>query len=99
MRGKVTFAAGTPTLASGSYNITSITDTATGRLTVTIANDFSDTTWTALASLEADGSNGRFIAIENAAQAAGAVTIRVHQQDGTTLADPTAIHFAGLGDL
>lgn len=32
---------GTPTLTAGSYNVTSITDTATGRLTVTIGTDFS----------------------------------------------------------
>ena len=40
----VTVAAGVPTLET-SYNITSITDTAVGRLTVTIATDFSTANW------------------------------------------------------
>lgn len=40
--GKVTYSGGTPTLQAGSTNITSITDTAQGRLTVTIADDFAN---------------------------------------------------------
>ena len=43
----------TPTLTT-SYNVTSITDTATGELTVTIATDFSSANWCCLVSIESN---------------------------------------------
>jgi hypothetical protein len=39
----------TPALNAQSFNMTSITDTATGRLTVTIGTDFSSTAWVGVA--------------------------------------------------
>jgi hypothetical protein len=41
--------AGTPVLSS-SYNVTSIADTAVGRMTVTIATDFSSANWCCIAT-------------------------------------------------
>jgi hypothetical protein len=40
-----TTGAGTPALNAQSFNMTSITDTAQGRLTVTIGTDFSSASW------------------------------------------------------
>ena len=46
----------TTTAIVGSYNITSLTDNAVGWTTVTIATDFSDTTYSAVASSQAPGA-------------------------------------------
>lgn len=102
---KVTVSGGTPTLAS-NYNITSITDTATGRLTVTIATDFSGTDWCCIPSVEGNGTvTGSYaVAIDNGTQAAGSVVLEswlaVPSSGGTenVLTDPAAWHMVGLGD-
>lgn len=105
----VTVSAGTPTLQT-SFNITSITDTATGRLTVTIATDFSSANWCSLVSYEnttanADVSNTAVgeIGVGAATKAAGSVILESHEggTGATTgnLVDPTAWNFAGFGDL
>jgi hypothetical protein len=47
----VTVSGGTPTLAT-SYNVTSITDTGLGQLTVTIATDFSSASWCCQVTVE-----------------------------------------------
>ena len=69
--GYVLVSGGVPTLTS-SYNITSITDTATGRMVVTIATDFSSVNW-ALGGAAAGGATTGVFAqkISDATQAAG----------------------------
>lgn len=103
---KVTVAAGTPTLQTPpAYNITSITDTATGRLTITIATDFSSAQWCCVPGIEVNqgASSDTFsVSIDNASQAAGSVILECWQNvpsgPSVTLADPVAWHMIGMGD-
>jgi hypothetical protein len=85
---KVTVSGGTPTLqATTDYNITSITDTNTGRLTITIATDFSDAQWVCLATVEyavtvgsqsSGGINIPVCVIDSGGQAAGSVLLECY---------------------
>jgi hypothetical protein len=101
--GIATVSAGVPTLAA-SFNITSITDTATGELTVTIATDFASANYAWLASVELPGTtyeeaNVRNVAIRNGSRAAGSVVLDCYDdtEDTHLLADPASWHFAGFG--
>lgn len=100
----VTVSGGTPTLQT-SYNVTSITDTATGRLTITIATDFSSVNYCNQISVEAASNatavaNRRFPCIANGGIAAG--TVELNCWDGTAvnsnLVDPASWHWMALGD-
>lgn len=102
--GKTTVSGGTPTLQN-SYNITSITDTATGRLTWTIATDFSSANWAFLGSVERANTtttvaNARDDCLRNATQAAGALEHECWDKAATNnaLADPASWFMCGLGD-
>lgn len=110
---KVTVSGGTPTLQSGpSYNITSITDTATGRLTITIAADFSSAHWVCAASIQAvsdvtiAGNTSYNSVVLINSQAAGTVVLECVDLGLSTaassidlrLADPDAWHMIGIGD-
>lgn len=91
----VTVSAGTPTLTA-SYNVTSITDSATGVLIVTIANDFSSANWAALLSFRST-TTPQSCQITN--QSTGACTGTVFNSSTAVAADPDAWSFAGFGDL
>lgn len=93
--GYVTWSGGTPTLQT-SYNVTSITDTSVGVLTVTIANDFSTANWSTWASVESSSTN--FFAPRITSKAAGSFIINLTNAGGS-LADPDACSFGGCGDL
>ncbi len=98
----VTVSGGTPTLAV-SYNITSITDTATGRLTVTIATDFSSADWAAVVSGTYTQSTAllRSVTVESTSQAAGSIilnNVEITESSAVSAEDPSAWHFAGFGD-
>lgn len=102
---RVTVSAGTPTLST-SYNVTSITDTATGRLTVTINVDFSSVNWCCQVSVEAASNatavaNRRIPCVANAGLAAGTVEVNCWDQTATNsaLVDPATWFVLGLGDL
>ena len=83
------FAGGT----TASYNITSIVDTAAGRVTVTIATDFSSINWCPVPSTgSAAAFSGTFTAI-----AAGTVELKSWDSAGTNT-DATAMTFVGYGD-
>jgi hypothetical protein len=93
-----TVSGGTPSNAA-SYNITSIADTAVGRLTVTIATDFSSESWVGLTTFgKPTGVSDFFYAATLVSKAAGSVIIE-GIADGTGFADPLSYNFAGLGDL
>jgi hypothetical protein len=99
----VTVAAGTPTLST-SFNVTSITDTGTGLLTVTIATDFSSAAWCCTVSVERAATalavaNLRSAAIRNTGLAAGTVLVECWDGTATTAnqVDPTSWHVEGLG--
>lgn len=94
---KVTVSGGTPSVAT-SYNVTSITDTGTGLLTVTIATDFSSANWACVATVESDSTNSpRIATVVQSAQAAGTVQVSSNDASGT-LTDPSAWHVVGFGD-
>lgn len=102
--GKVTVSAGTPTLQV-SYNITSITDTATDRLTVTIGNDFSSANYACLVSLEAATTTlsatttSLACFVRNATLAAGSFEINACEFDIGQATDPSSWSWACFGDL
>jgi hypothetical protein len=92
----VTVSGGTPTLQT-SFNITSITDTATGRLTITIATDFSSANWAGFMTKdESGGPAGSFEQLLTA-KAAGSVELNL-QTTAVGYDDPTGWNFMGFGD-
>jgi hypothetical protein len=104
--GKVTVSGGAPTLQT-AYNMTSIADTAQGRITYTIATDFSGANWCCNASVERasttlTNANQRMVNIELGGQAAGTVLLECGcgkpNATDETLEDPAAWHMVGMGD-
>jgi len=102
---RVTVSGGTPTLQQ-SYNVTSITDTATGQLTVTIATDYSSAGYCILHGCERANTtttvaNARQDEIRNATPAAGSYIHECWDDSATNnvLADPATWYGAGLGDF
>lgn len=93
----VTVSGGTPTLTA-SYNVTSITDTALGRLTVTIATDFSSANWCCLVSTQNSSSGIEVYAnISPSSMAAGSVEVFAGDQSASFV-DPQSWHIVGYGD-
>ncbi len=88
----VTVSGGTPTLQT-SYNITSIADTDVGRLTVTIATDFSSANWTAFVGVNISTDN--YFSFYKTL-AAGSVIIVSSKSTGPI--DPEGYSMSGLGD-
>lgn len=88
-----------------SWNITSLTDTGTGVLTITIATDFSSVNYCALVSVEATATtwavaNTRECHIRNATLAVGSIAVDCVDNTATTslVKDPTTWHVAMFGD-
>ena len=97
--------AGTTGNILASYNITSLTDTGTGVVTVTIATDFSSANWSCQSMTERAATaltvaNLRTDHVQFGGQAAGTVILECHDRTATTclLADPTNWHMIGMGD-
>lgn len=95
---------GTPSLGA-SYNITSVTDTATGRLTITIATDFSSANWACVAGIEADATVNLLyvVTVDAGTRLAGSVVLECFTHDpavaaAAALADPDAWNMVGFGD-
>jgi hypothetical protein len=92
--GRMSIAAGTPTLET-NYNITSIADTSPGKVTVTIATDFSSSNWACNVAV-GDGANA--YAGSYSSQLAGSVIIG-SSQPAVAYADPTdGYSMSGFGD-
>lgn len=95
----VTVAAGTPTLQT-SYNVTSITDSGAGLLTVTIGTDFSSVNWCCVGM--AGPGSGNLPSVTANAQDAGSVQLRCQVVtgafSGTNNADPDWWNVIGFGD-
>lgn len=88
-----------------SYNLTSISDTAAGRLGCIIATDFSGTDYAVLATLERLSTtltvtNVKYCTIRNATLAAGQLEIEVYDGTATTHVQEDAgyLFVTGLGD-
>lgn len=96
----VTVSAGTPTLAD-SYNVTSISDSGEGRLTITIGTDFSSANWAAIASIQnvappTNSTENSVISVRTIA--AGSVQLQAYGTNSSPVAnDPVAWFFAGFG--
>jgi Protein of unknown function (DUF2793) len=106
---KVGVSAGTPSIAT-AYNVTSVTDTGTGHLTVTIENDLSSANYCLVPGIERDdtgtsnNSFGRTVNIRNNTLAAGAFDLECYYYaggsgNGLTLQDPGSWHGTVFGDL
>lgn len=102
--GYATVAANVPTLQL-SYNITSITDTATGQLTVTIATDFSSANYAVVAHVRFTATtyavaNDRKVATRFGTHAAASLLFDCIDSAATTnvLKDPDAWNWAMYGD-
>jgi len=78
----------------GSYNITSITDTGTGTLTVTIATDFSGNTWSGVATA---AYTFNYVVNINTT-AAGSCNANCTRGNTEFAADPSAYFFVFYGD-
>ena len=101
---------GTTTPASQTppaYNLTSITDTGVGRLTVTIGNDFSSANWCCqcsgmgISTTLTAVANVQTFYVRTSTLAAGTVEINARDATATTnaLADPAGYFVCGWGDL
>lgn len=94
---------GNSTTILASYNITSIADTATGIMTVTIANDFSSANWACVVSRAEDDITLVYSSTYNA-KTAGVVALNSAVEAGSG-SDPSSSSgnaswsFAGFGDL
>ena len=96
--GHVTVSAGVPTLQA-SYNVTSIADTGTGLMTVTIANDFADAYYAAVATIEDTASTVADALIIQSSKAAGSFVINSHRTDTAGAYDPQGYSWACFGTL
>lgn len=89
------------TTIEASYNITSVADTATGRMTVTIATDFSGADWAGFICVEWTTFVASPFAWQlDSAPAAGTCVLESYMYTEPTFAaaDATAWMFLGLGD-
>lgn len=103
----VTVSGGTPTLQT-SFNITSITDTGVGQLTITIGTDFSSANWASAFTYQGTTAGSQLLAsntgegsVASGGKAAGSILLEVHEPGtGTSgdLVDPGAWNFVGYGD-
>lgn len=83
---------------SASYNITSVTDTAVGRMVITIATDFSSALWSYSCSTEEPSAGVEGITnIRAATVAAGTIEVDQASSAGAA-ADPASYGFQGFGD-
>ena len=85
-------------LVGTAYNITSIADTGTGIVDVTIATDFSDGNWTPVVC--GHGNSNNVDTMVDAATPPAAGTCRIRNVNGGTSAatDASAYSLVGLGD-
>jgi hypothetical protein len=89
-----------------SYNITSLTDTGTGIVTITINVDFAAATYCVVAQVEMTGTtyavaSAREVHIRSATRATGSVALDCIDDTATTelVKDPTTYHCVMYGDL
>lgn len=94
--GYVSRAAGTPSLSSPSYNITSVTDDGAGQTIVTIATDFSTAVYSPHAQPISTSDQGAMVHT----LAAGTFKVAIFNSDGTTTgtADTTDFAVVAYGD-
>lgn len=92
----VSVSGGTPTLET-SYNVTSITDTATGRLQITIDTDFSSANWSLFGAIELALANQIFGTGTGGGQAVGVAHLSCYTAAAGD-SDPQKWFAGGFGD-
>lgn len=93
----VTVSGGTPSL-DASYNVTSITDTSAGNVTITIANDFSSANYCAIANAVTAGGAAHAASVKTG-QAAGSLVVRTYLTSAGTDTDNINLSVVAFGDL
>lgn len=93
----ITVSGGTPSL-DASYNVTSITDTSAGNVTVTIANDFSSANYCAVANAVTAGGAAH-VATVKTGQAAGSFVVRTALTSSGADTDNINIAVVAFGDI
>jgi hypothetical protein len=92
----ITVSGGTPSL-DASHNVTSITDTSAGNVTVTIATDFSSANYAAIASAVTASGDARDAHVKTG-QAAGTFVVRTFNTSTGTDTDNINIAVVAFGD-
>lgn len=92
---KVTLSAGTPSIAA-SFNVSGITDTGLGQITVTWDRDFASAAYAVEATVQVTATNLVTSVDGNTAPTAGATVINSLTLGGS-LADPAAYHILAIG--
>lgn len=96
----VTVSGGTPTLQS-SYNVTGITDSGVGILTVTVATDFASANWAVAATsanTNSSATNASFVSEDSDLRTAGVCVLCNYNGAATqAAADPVAWSVSGFG--
>lgn len=92
----ISVSGGTPSL-DGSYNVTSITDTSAGNVTVTIATDFSSSTYCAVANAVTAGGAAHAASVKTG-QAAGSLVVRTMLTSTGADTDNINLVVAAFGD-
>lgn len=93
----ITVSGGTPSL-DASYNVTSITDTSAGNVTVTIANDFSSANYCAVAQAVTAGGAAHMASVKTG-QAAGSFVVRTALTSSGADTDNINIAVVAFGDI
>lgn len=92
----ITVSGGTPSL-DASYNVTSITDTSAGNVTVTIATDFSSANYCAIAQAVTAGGAAHMASVKTG-QAAGSFVVRTALTSSGADTDNINISVVAFGD-
>lgn len=92
----ISVSGGTPSL-DASYNVTSITDTSAGNVTVTIATDFSSANYCAVAQAVTAGGAAHMASVKTG-QAAGSLVVRTALTSAGTDTDNINIAVVAFGD-
>ncbi len=92
----ITVSGGTPSL-DASYNVTSITDTSAGNVTVTIATDFSSANYAAIAQAVTAGGAAHMASVKTG-QAAGSFVVRTALSSTGADTDNINISVVAFGD-
>jgi hypothetical protein len=102
---KISVSGGTPNLDAG-YNIASISDDATGVVTLTYTTSFSSANYAVGLASECStagsitSATNVEIRVQNGGYASGSVTLRAHNTSGTTAnTDPPSYGFIAFGDF
>ena len=92
----ITVSGGTPSL-DASYNVTSITDTSAGNVTITIATDFSSANYCAVANAVTAGGVSNVASVKTG-QAAGSLVVRTYAGATGTDTDNINLAVVAFGD-